>query len=70
MVTVENGVVGGGAGAYLVDRMLDRVGVRAAPPALRLGVPDVHLPHGKPDRLLAELGLDAAGIVASIRKVL
>ena len=70
VVTVENGVVGGGAGAELVDRLVERAGVRAAPPVLRLGVPDGYLAHGKPQRILAELGLDGAGIAAATRKVL
>jgi deoxyxylulose-5-phosphate synthase len=30
-----------------------------------LGIPDAYLPHGKPDAILAEVGLDAAGITAS-----
>jgi deoxyxylulose-5-phosphate synthase len=30
-----------------------------------LGVPTKFLPHAKPDRLLAQLGLDADGIVAT-----
>lgn len=70
VVTVENGVVSGGAGAFVGDRLVERTGVRAAPPILRLGVPDAYLPHGKPDRILAELGLDGAGIAAAIRKAL
>ncbi len=68
VVTVENGVVSGGAGAYLADRLVERTGVRHAPPVLRLGVPDGYIPHGKPDRILAELGLDAAGIAAAVKK--
>jgi 1-deoxy-D-xylulose-5-phosphate synthase len=63
-------VVGGGAGAELADRMIERAGVRGAPPVLKLGVPDGYLQHGKPDRILAELGLDAAGIAAATRKAL
>jgi deoxyxylulose-5-phosphate synthase len=35
-----------------------------------LGVPAEYLPHGKPDRILAELGLDGAGIAASTAKAL
>ena len=30
-----------------------------------LGMPSAYIPHGKPDAILAELGLDAAGIIAS-----
>jgi 1-deoxy-D-xylulose-5-phosphate synthase len=70
VVTVENGVVSGGAGSYLSDRLVERTGVRQAPPVLRLGVPDGYIPHGNPDRILAELGLDAAGIAAATRKAL
>jgi 1-deoxy-D-xylulose-5-phosphate synthase len=70
VVTIENGLVGGGAGTEFADRMIERAGVRAAPPVLKLGVPDGYLPHGKPDHILSELGLDAAGIAAATRKVL
>ena len=69
-VTVENGYVSGGAGSYLTDRVVERAGVFAAPPVLRLGVPDGYLAHARPDRILAELGLDAAGIAAATRKAL
>ena len=70
VVTVENGLVGGGAGAELSDRLVERAGVRHAPPVLRLGVPATYIPHGSPNRILAELGLDAAGIAAATRKAL
>jgi 1-deoxy-D-xylulose-5-phosphate synthase len=70
VVTVENGVVGGGAGAEFTDRIVELAGVRHAPPILRLGVPAAYLPHGKPDRIMAELGLDGAGIAAATRKAL
>ena len=70
VVTVENGVVSGGAGAYLADRLVELTGPRHAPPVLRLGVPDAYIPHAKPDRILAELGLDGAGIAAATRKAL
>jgi 1-deoxy-D-xylulose-5-phosphate synthase len=70
VVTVENGYVSGGAGAYIADRLIERTGVHDAPPVLRLGVPDTYISHAKPARILAELGLDAAGIDAAVRKVL
>jgi 1-deoxy-D-xylulose-5-phosphate synthase len=69
VVTVENGVVSGGAGAYVADRLVERTGIRHAPPILRLGVPDGYIPHGKPDHILGELGLDGAGVAAAVRKV-
>ena len=70
VVTIENGYVNGGAGAYLADRMTERCGVMSAPPVLKLGVPDGYLQHAKPDRILAELGLDTPGLVASVKKAL
>ena len=66
VVTVENGVVAGGAGAELLDRVAELAGIGAVPPALRLGVPTAYLPHGAQDAVLAGLGLDAEGIAASI----
>ena len=70
VVTVENGYRIGGAGTYIADRIVDLAGVTTAPPVLTLGTPDEYLDHGSPDRILAELGLDAAGIVANVRKAL
>lgn len=70
VVTVENGVVGGGAGAFMADAIVDHAGLRTAPPILRLGVGDSHIEHGSPDRILARLGLDADGIASSVRKAL
>jgi 1-deoxy-D-xylulose-5-phosphate synthase len=70
VVTVENGYVAGAARANLADRLVELAGVRDAPPVLRLGVPDGYLAHGDPGHILAELGLDGAGIAAAIRKVL
>jgi 1-deoxy-D-xylulose-5-phosphate synthase len=37
-------------------------------PVLVLGIGDVFTEHGDPVKLLAELGLDATGIQASIEK--
>jgi 1-deoxy-D-xylulose-5-phosphate synthase len=70
VVTVENGVVNGGAGAFIADRLVELTGVMKAPRVLKMGVPDGYIPHAKPDRILAELGLDAAGVDAAIRKTL
>ncbi len=70
VVTVENGVVNGGAGAYISDRLVELTGVMEAPRVLRLGVPDGYIQHAKPDRILAELGLDAPGVHAAIRKTM
>ncbi len=65
LVTVEEGTVMGGAGSAVLEALQD---LQLPKPVLVLGVPDVFTEHGDPVRLLAELGLDAAGIQASIAK--
>jgi 1-deoxy-D-xylulose-5-phosphate synthase len=64
LVTLEENVVAGGAGSA-VNELLAAEGVPAA--VLNLGLPDAFVEHGKPAELLAECGLDAEGIEASIR---
>ena len=64
LVTVEENAVQGGAGSAVAE-CLARHGV--AVPLLHLGLPDRFIEQGEPAQLLAECGLDAAGIAASIR---
>ncbi|XKE45605.1 1-deoxy-D-xylulose-5-phosphate synthase [Halomonas organivorans] len=64
LVTLEENVVAGGAGSA-VNELLLAEGRRVA--VLNLGLPDAFVEHGKPAELLAECGLDAEGIEASIR---
>jgi 1-deoxy-D-xylulose-5-phosphate synthase len=67
VVTVEDGVRVGGAGTFLVDAMRTLPDVdHPQPPVRLLGVPNRYLPHGKPDRILADLGLDGPGIARSV----
>ena len=63
LVTVEEGCIIGGAGSALMEA-LQAAGVNL--PVLALGLPDEHLEHGDPVKLMAMLGLDAAGIEQSI----
>jgi 1-deoxy-D-xylulose-5-phosphate synthase len=65
LVTVEEGAVMGGAGSAVLEALQD---LQQPKPVLVLGVGDVFTEHGDPVKLLAELGLDAAGIQASITK--
>ena len=67
LVTVEENTVQGGAGSA-VGECLAQHGV--AVQLLQLGLPDRFVEQGDPAKLLADCGLDAAGIVASIRKKL
>ena len=71
VVTVEDGVRHGGAGAFLVDAMAaaGRVGRPPGPATRVLGVPRQFLAQGKADDILASLGLDGAGIAESVRRV-
>jgi 1-deoxy-D-xylulose-5-phosphate synthase len=71
VVTAEDGVRHGGAGAFLVDAMSAQVDSEGlAMPAIRiLGVPRQYLAQGKADDILASLGLDGAGIAESVRRV-
>lgn len=65
VVTVEGGVISGGAGEGVLGE-LSRLGSKV--PALTLGISDEFVTQGKTDLLLHDLGLDAEGIAASIRE--
>jgi len=64
LVTLEDGCIMGGAGSAVLEA-LAQVGL--AKPVLQLGLPDQFIEHGDPVKLMAMLGLDAAGIEASVR---
>ncbi|WP_296224059.1 1-deoxy-D-xylulose-5-phosphate synthase [Ralstonia sp. UBA689] len=65
VVTVEEGCVMGGAGSACLEA-LAAAGV--ATPVLQLGLPDRFIDHGDHAVLLAQCGLSADGILASIRE--
>ena len=67
VVTVEENVVMGGAGSAVAE-VLDELGINK--PMLHLGLPDRFVEHGDPAVLLARCGLDADGILASLKKFL
>ena len=67
IVTVENGIMSGGAGEGVLE-VLSKHGCLV--PTVVLAIDDAVIPHGKPVQLLADLGLDATGIAAAIRNVL
>ena len=67
LVVVEENAVIGGAGAE-VARVVD--GLAHRPRMLRLGLPDHFIDHGDQAQLLAMVGLDKAGILASIQRAL
>jgi 1-deoxy-D-xylulose-5-phosphate synthase len=63
IVTVEEGTVMGGAGSAVLEALAE---ARIDVPVLVLGLPDTFVEHGDPARLLAQCGLDAAGIEQQI----
>jgi 1-deoxy-D-xylulose-5-phosphate synthase len=65
LVTVEEGATMGGAGSAVLEALQQ---LESTKPVLVLGVADVFTEHGDPAKLLSELGLDAQGIEASVRK--
>jgi 1-deoxy-D-xylulose-5-phosphate synthase len=67
VLTLEDGIRDGGVGMQMEDELEQRSSPGAGPLVEVLGVPTQFLPHGKPDRILARLGLDADGVVASVR---
>jgi len=73
VVTVEDGYREGGAGSAIAGRLTEIAGGRAGgdgPPVTVLGVPVRFIAHGKPDSILASVGLDAAGLTTTVRAVL
>ncbi len=67
VVTVEEGVIAGGAG----EGVLEVLGCQGATtPAVTLGIPDRFIGQGPVPQLFADLGLDAEGIAATVREAL
>ncbi len=65
LVTLEENSIAGGAGSA-VSEFLSEHGI--VMPVLHLGLPDTFVDHATHNQQLASLGLDSAGILASINK--
>ena len=65
ILTVEDNVVSGGFGSA-VSEVLAPLGI----PVTALGVPDAFIPQGSQAELFTQLGLDAAGVAASVRRAI
>ncbi len=63
LITVEENVIQGGAGSAVAE-CLAKHGVSVA--ILHLGLPDIFVEQGDHAQLLADCGLDAAGIISAI----
>ena len=70
VVTVEDGIRVGGAGSFMSDAIADLQESRQGPPVLVLGTPPSYIAHGDHATILAQLGLDGAGIAAATAKAL
>ncbi|THB70354.1 MAG: 1-deoxy-D-xylulose-5-phosphate synthase [Gammaproteobacteria bacterium] len=67
LVTVEDNMVAGGAGSA-VNEFLLAVGKKIS--ILNIGIPDQYVPQGSREQMLAEFGLDGAGIKSAINDFL
>lgn len=65
LISVEENALIGGAGSE-VARVLEEIG--SSTPLLRLGLPDYFIEHGDQALLLAEVGLDCAGIIRAAQR--
>jgi 1-deoxy-D-xylulose-5-phosphate synthase len=65
LVTLEDNAKSGGAGSAVNEVLLAQ---HHAVPVLNLGLPDHFVEHGTREELLAQCGLDSAGIQRSIQK--
>ena len=71
VITAEDGLASGGIGEALAHQVTEAtVGAERSPRVRVLGIPTEFQPHGNPDVILARLGLDAAGIAATVRSEL
>jgi 1-deoxy-D-xylulose-5-phosphate synthase len=72
VITIEDGVREGGAGAAMADAISTEALAdgQVGPPVRVLGTPIGFLPHGKPDAILAGLGLDGPGVAAEARRLI
>jgi 1-deoxy-D-xylulose-5-phosphate synthase len=63
VVTIEDGIRDGGIGSTIAGQIAD---IDPTTPVKVLGVPTKFIPQAKPDRILAQLGLDTEGIVSVV----
>jgi 1-deoxy-D-xylulose-5-phosphate synthase len=72
VLTLEENALPTGFGGAVLEALADASAYgehRPLPPVARLGLPDRFVEHGERADLLADLGLDAAGIAAACRRL-
>jgi 1-deoxy-D-xylulose-5-phosphate synthase len=70
VLTVEDGVREGGIGSMVQDQLAEHTLGEHEPRVRVLGTPIAYIPHGRPEEIFAELGLDPAGITAAAMSLL
>jgi 1-deoxy-D-xylulose-5-phosphate synthase len=72
VVTIEDGVREGGAGALIAQTVTEMLLARgeAAQGVLILGTPTAYIPHGSPAAIHAQIGLDDHGISGAVLQAL
>ena len=72
VVSIEDGLRVGGVGALLAEQIDDHTLAeqRRSPRVTVMGVPVAYIPHGRPDDILADLGLDRPGVAPAARAAL
>lgn len=65
IVTLEDNAIAGGAGSAVNEYL---AAIKANVTILNLGIPDEFIKHGTQDEMHAEMGLDANGILTSIKE--
>ncbi len=65
LVTLEENTLAGGAGSAVNEYLAQQSGIGTH--ILNIGLPDAFIEHGSREQLLADCGLDAVGIEATIR---
>lgn len=72
VITLEDGIRDGGIGMLLADAITQTTSItgKITPHIEILGIPTRFIPHAKPDKILAQLGLDAQGITDTVVRLL
>lgn len=65
IITLEDNAIAGGAGSAVNEYL---AAIKANSKILNLGIPDEFIKHGTQEQMHAEMGLDANGILTSIRE--
>jgi 1-deoxy-D-xylulose-5-phosphate synthase len=70
VITAEDGFRQGGGGMFVADALRDASPYGTTPPVISLGTPRSYIAQGKPDQILAQLGLDGPGIARTVREAM